>query len=75
MGSFPRLEPVDALALGWKVKAVDKTKLVVYGHKDDPIKKVEFKVDTFDVKVKGNVTPPCAESRKGEASSAPDAGP
>jgi hypothetical protein len=41
----------------WIVKAEGKSKLVIYGRKDDPINKVEFKVDTYDFKPKGNVTP------------------
>ena len=42
---------------GWKVKAVGDTKLMVYSHKDGPVRKVEFKVDTFGAKPKGDPTP------------------
>ena len=42
---------------GWKVKAVGKTKLMIYSHKIGPVRKVEFKVDTFGAKPKGKPTP------------------
>ena len=42
---------------GWVVKSEGKTKLVVYGRKGDPIQSVKFRVDTFEFKPKGNVTP------------------
>jgi hypothetical protein len=48
----------------WVVKAEGKTKLIIYGRKDDPIQKAEFKVDTFKVKPKGNVTPTVRRLKK-----------
>jgi hypothetical protein len=50
---------------GWIVKAEGKTKLIIYGRKDDPIQKVEFKVDTFKFKPKGNVTPTVKRIKEG----------
>jgi hypothetical protein len=41
----------------WAVEAVGETKLVIYGPPDDAPRKVEFRVDTFEFKPKGNVTP------------------
>ena len=41
----------------WSVQAEGKTKLIITGHKGDPPRKVEFKVDTFEYKPKGSVTP------------------
>ena len=55
----------DLQASGWLVKAVDKTKLVVYGRKGDPIKKVAFKVDTFEFKPKKDVTPVVRRIKEG----------
>lgn len=42
---------------GWEVKAEGNTKLLLRGPKDDHPRTVEFKVDTFEFKPKGNVTP------------------
>jgi hypothetical protein len=55
----------DLKEAGWLVKVDGTSKLIVYGLKDDPIKKAEFKVDTFEFKPKGNVTPSVRRVKKG----------
>lgn len=42
---------------GWAVTAVGDAKMIIRGHKTHLPRRVEFKVDTFEFKPKGNVTP------------------
>jgi hypothetical protein len=54
----------DLEKAGWKVKSEGETKLVVYGHKTNSVQKAVFRVDTFEHKVKGDVTPTVKRVKK-----------
>ena len=49
---------------GWGVRVEGRTKLIVYGRKDDPIQKVEFKVDAYEAGVKNELAPTVKRLKK-----------